>query len=114
MDLIRRIVLAIEEQPAGTGKRFTLSERVAGADRDELLAHIGLAQEAGLIEVKLRRALGREWGVYEAELTNLGHDFAESLRSKEQMARAFDWIKKAGRDVTLHLLIEWVMRQMGE
>lgn len=115
MDLIRRIVLAMEEQEAKRGDWFTRSTRLEGVDRNELKEHILLAHEAGLINVRLSEALGGRWGVQPgARLTNLGHDFAESLRSNEQMKTAIDWIKKAGRAVTIDLLLAWVMRQIGE
>lgn len=112
-DLIRRIVLAIQDQPARDGRRFISHELLADVDQHELREHIRLADEACLTEINVSDHLGGGWAIVAARLTNLGHDFAEELSTDEQLNRAAEWIKEAGRQVTMTLLIEWARRQIG-
>ena len=100
-DLIRRIVLAIQDQPARDGRRFISHELLADVNQHELREHIRLADEACLTEINVSDHLGGGWAIVAARLTNLGHDFAEGAehrRTAEQSSRVDQGGRASGYD----------------
>lgn len=110
MDVLRRILLSLEDTPAGKGKRFVYDKRLSDIDAAVLKEHIHLVVEEQLAEIRLLEALGCEWGVSHARLLSRGHDFVDAVRTPNRLRQAIDWITGTGRAVTVQLIIEWAKR----
>lgn len=109
MDVLRRILLALEDAPAGRGKMFVYDTRLADVDNAVLKEHVHLANDERLAEFDLLDLLD-EWVVNRARLTSRGHDFLDAVRTTTRLRKAIAWITATGRDVTVQLIIEWAQR----
>lgn len=110
MDIVRLILLALEDAPAEEGEKFVYDERVSGIDDAVLREHIRLVVQEGLAEIELLETLGGDWGVGRASLLSRGHDFVEAVRTPARLKKALAWITETGRAVTVQLVIEWAGR----
>jgi hypothetical protein len=88
MDLLRRILFDIEECEGTTGlSGGHLKIDIEGRSPEEVMYHIQLAHEAGLIEV---RDVSNMSGIYmyPTRLTWLGHEFVDEARNETIWAKA--------------------------
>lgn len=97
MDLIRAILLEVEEQPAG---RFWPSRPMLGRDENDVVEHIRLAAESGLVEANYR--IGNVTAIM--RLTSAGHDFLESSRQQSIWHKAKDMLLSQGMPMTIYSL----------
>ena len=104
-DMIRRILLALEETPAGRGQNFIYNRRLLSVDDAVLKGHILLAKDERLAEIELLELLN-EWGVNRARLLPRGHDFLEAVRTQARLKKVLAWIIAMGREVTVQLILE--------
>ena len=101
MDLIREILLNIEEQPPGEPIR-TLnlpSEWSSG----EVIGHLRLIEQAGLIDGNLKFR-GDQAMMAIHGLSNEGHDLIDSIRSETVWAETKERVSKVGGTVALDVV----------
>jgi len=104
MALIRKIVLAIEENPSGWAPDPL---EIEGYTSEQIRYHNYLLMQAGLAE-------GREIQVFDitspaAILTNLtwaGHEFADAARDDTRWKKAMEVVHQKGGAITLSVLTE--------
>ncbi|UCP10265.1 DUF2513 domain-containing protein [Pseudomonas sp. MM213] len=106
MDLIRQIILTLEEYPLRPGgivsfDVFKGDFPVENYSNDEIYYHVRQIKMTGLIE----NISGPMSGFAFRGLTPAGHDFAESVRSDEIWAMTKDGALKAG-GFTVGLLVD--------
>jgi hypothetical protein len=109
MDLIRKILLVIEEQPAG--KRFRV--KIEGYDDDAIQGHLALLYEHKLINaIDASSHSGQAYLV--RGLTWEGHDFIEAVRNETVWRKAFGIITEKGGGFTLEMIKELLKRLLAE
>lgn len=106
-DLIRDILLVIEQAPAGTklnGAELTFE----GFSPVEVSEHLCLLEEAGLIKAVISRSLGAASPrlVIIDRLTWEGHDFLDSVRSPAVWKKTRAAVLDKGGAFTFELLKE--------
>ena len=111
MDLIRKILFEIESEPT---RSSGLSIQIPSYSDDEVMYHLVLLQEAGLIDAVTINDRSRAQ-VYPTRLTWEGHEFLDAARdntnwnkAKEVMANTGGFVFEVGKQ----LLIEFVRRQI--
>jgi hypothetical protein len=105
-DLIRRILLEVQAQPAGT-RAFQLY--LPGEyDQDTVTEHVMLLIDAGLLE-------GGELGgisginiVNIQRLTWAGHDFIDAAKDETLWAKAKTTVLKPALAITFDALLQWL------
>ena len=108
MDVIVELCQQLEGLEAGSHQSWNWHPGVEGATDDEIIEHLRLAQDAGLMEFKFLQELGGPWGASDARLTNHGHDFLDAMRTPEQRERIKAWAKKIGRALTIDLVLAYI------
>src|SRR5947209_4339001 len=107
MDLVRQILLEIEKQP------WTLSAveiSVPDATEDELLYHLLLLNEAGLIDADVIHTFG-SYEIKPVRLTWAGHESLDAARDQGRWKRAKDIGTKVG-GVSFEILKDVLVDQM--
>jgi hypothetical protein len=103
MDLIRTILLTIENNPDFNGLAiYTVSpEELAGDDQpsEVILYNVTLLQDAGLIEGRVDNGT-----IYLKRLTFAGHDFVDTVRTPEIWRKVKDATNKIG-GFTVEILV---------
>ena len=117
MDLVRKILLAIEAEPKGrTSSKFS----VKGYSKESVYYHVGIMIDAGLIESVYRPAFGPFHGqemIVGEGLTWFGHDFLESARDDTRWRRANSIMKNIGSaslDILIQILAQIMTEQMKQ
>ncbi len=90
LELLRRILLTIEEKHPGSGilsVRFGEVGAFADVSKDELIGHFRLLADGGLVGVPPSGWLTSS-GIYMGNLTNRGYELLDSIRYKEIWQRA--------------------------
>jgi DNA-binding transcriptional ArsR family regulator len=107
MDLIRRIVLAVQDLPLGKGYDTEVLNGLEGVDPLEFAAHVQLLEEAGLVEAALQ-GKGKQIPSFAVvfRLTWAGHEFADSIRD--------DTLWKKAKDHVLKPSASWTFAALGE
>lgn len=104
MDLIRELLIAIEERPlseAGT------KVRLEGHDEETVAYHVALLHEAGQIEGNLSYPFGSAVPrVIVYRLTWHGHEFLDSARNQTVWARTKAIVRQKGGDISFALFRE--------
>ena len=77
MDLVREILLAVEEEPSYRSK---INLEIAGHSREEVSYHVLLLAEANLIEAEVSARQAAEHKP--KRLTWEGHEFLEAIRQE--------------------------------
>ena len=108
MDVIVELCLQLEALDAGSHQSRNFHPSIEGATNEEVIEHLHLAQEAGLMVFDFRQSLGGAWTAVGARLTNNGHDFLEAMRTPEKRARIEEWAKRLGRALTIDLVIAYI------
>ncbi|MCY3807944.1 MAG: DUF2513 domain-containing protein [Gemmatimonadetes bacterium] len=102
MDLMRKILLAVEARP--NPQSFDLVE-IPGHQQEEVSYHVKLLGDAGYLDVYDRRALGPDGYRYApSDLTNAGHDFLDGIRSKSIWEAAKQKLHKIGGTAPLDVV----------
>ena len=99
MDLIRELLIDIEEDPTFDGKWHDWV--LPGHTQAELCYHVLLAKEAGLIEA---RVLPNTTIFNIKRLTYEGHEFLEAARDQNRWTKAKDTVVKSTGALTLEAL----------
>jgi len=100
MELVRLILLKIEEHPHAMG--FVPLE-FEGVPDDVVSYHVKLLADHGIIEATNASSLrGICWRA--KRLTWDGHDFIEAIREESNWSRAKKWVLDAGKLVTIETL----------
>jgi hypothetical protein len=95
MDLIRAILLEVESRPVG---ELWTAAPMMGRDQGEVVEHVRLAQENGLVEANFMT--GHQAVI--RRLTNTGHDFVEAARPQGFWQRAKDRVTAQGVPLTIY------------
>lgn len=93
MDLIRKMVLAVEECPSG----FAPELKIQGYDTAQIGYHAYLLVNSGLaegFEITTTCSNGPEYQI--THLTSAGHDFAGNVRNEYIWDEVLEEIKKKG------------------
>ena len=102
LDLIRKLVLAVEDLPTGTA----LNEiEIEGYSPDEIGYHSYLVVDAGLakgIDVQTLSDTSPNWQIL--HLTSEGHDFADAARSESTWNKAKGIIAAKGGSATIDVM----------
>ncbi len=102
LDLIRKLVLAVEDCPTGT----VLDEiQIDGYTPEQIGYHSYLLVDSGLaegIDVGTLSDTSPNWLVQ--HLTSAGHDFADAARNESTWQKASDIVKEKAGSVTLDVM----------
>jgi hypothetical protein len=104
MDLIRKMLLAIENSPSGYAPDVLTIE---GYTPDQIGYHAFLMLEAGLVDGSDITDSGSSGP--EALITRLtwkGHEFAEAARDESRWTKAMGIVKEKGGTITMDVLKE--------
>jgi len=103
MDLVRELLLAIEACEDAFGLPTAEME---GRSDVEVSHHIGIMVQAGLVDAKPRRLLGRDYVLYrEVQLTWHGYEFLDAARNATIWKLAMEKAKGVG-SFTFQLLLQ--------
>ena len=115
LDLIRKLVLAIEDSPTGYASD---SIDIPGYSPEQIAYHSYLLVDSDLakgVDVTTISSTSPEWRVL--YLTSAGHDFADAARDESRWRKATETVKdKAGSvtlDVMKQLLISLLKNTLG-
>jgi hypothetical protein len=102
MDLIRKVLLAVEEH----GSPFNVRAlKIDGYEKFDVSYHVGILREGGYLEAKdmtTHDSGGKLWAP--TVLTWKGHDFVDATRSDTIWQKAKDRIAKIGGDVSIDVI----------
>jgi len=97
MELVREILLEVESLPFSGGWHDI---NIAGRSEEEIVYHVLLLHEAGLIQAQnLTTHGGIDWKP--KRLTNARHEFLDAARSETVWKRAKEMLAQAAGTVTL-------------
>ena len=100
MDLVRKILLELEDTPYELGG-FDLE--LEGYSPDQISYHVMLLNEAGLIEANdLSTFGGKKWTP--KRLTWAGHEFIEASRDESRWEKAKNIMKEKGSGMAFDVL----------
>lgn len=102
LQLIRKLVLAIEDIPTGY---VNDDIQIEGFSKEEIAYHAYLLVDAGYakgIEITNLTDTSPQWRIL--HLTSAGHDFADAARSESNWKKAMDLIKEKTGGITLDVL----------
>src|SRR6266545_4070275 len=98
LDLIRKMVLAIEDAPSGWAPKLSID----GYTPTQVGYHAYLLVDAGLVrghDVTIHGGTGQEALI--TSLTWAGHEFAEAARDDTRWEKAMGIVKDKGGTITL-------------
>ena len=102
LDLVRKIVLAVEDLSTGT----VLDEiEIEGYTREQIGYHCYLAIDAGLakgVDVQTLSDTSPNWLIL--QLTSEGHDFADAARNETTWNKAKGIVTEKGGGATLEIV----------
>jgi hypothetical protein len=108
IDLLRRIVLAVEDLPGGS---LNTELEIDGYTREQIGYHSYLLIDAGLAQGRDATYLEGTSPVWHINhLTSKGHDFADAARSEGIWNKAKTKIKEQGGSFTVELLKDLLVR----
>lgn len=111
-DLVREILIAIADQPAGSGN-FSLA--FPGEYEDVLvLEHLELLIEAGLVDGVVSRSM--DAGIGQASITRLtwaGQDFIAAIESDSNWSKVKAFLAESGKLLTIEAIKFAVQRLFG-
>lgn len=108
MDLIRKMLLALEELD-GTG----LGE-MEGVDRKVFAEHAQLLVEAGLAEAKVIRSNLAISDAYVMRLTFAGHDFVDSVKNDGLWSKVRSKVLTSGASFTFDLIKDLLKAEVAK
>lgn len=102
MDLIRQIMFKVEDSTAGYAPR---DFSIEGHTEDEILYHVWLLGDAGLMKVADVTSMGSSGPqALPVHLTSAGHDFLDAARSDTVWSQTMEKLKSIGGTVSLTIL----------
>lgn len=114
MELIRKIVLAVEESESGYAQPVVIN----GYTEEQIGYHNFLIADAGLAigsNVTFKGASAPQWRL--VHLTSAGHDFADAARNKSIWDKATAAVKENAGAVTIavmtQLLVHYAKKAVG-
>ncbi|MFQ5564532.1 MAG: DUF2513 domain-containing protein [Parvularculaceae bacterium] len=115
MDLIRKILLAIEKEDDGSG-RWIDDLKLSEVDEKILVGHLFLLDEAGLLEgCDASSSDGPAYNVN--RLTWCGHDFLDAIRDENTWNKTLRKLSEisgsAPLDVVKALAVSFAQQQLG-
>jgi hypothetical protein len=102
LDLIRRLVLAVEDLPTGT---VLEGIEIDGYSPEQIGYHSYLVVDAGLakgVDVQTMSDTSPNWQIL--QLTSEGHDFADAARNETTWNKAKGIVTEKGGGVTLEIV----------
>ncbi len=109
LDLIREILLQVEEREP----KQPLEVKIEGRDRQEIVGHVRLLQEAGFVEATFT---GGPTAIVH-RLTWDGHEFLDSVRESNIWAKVRERLKEVGGtasiDIVKALAIGFAKEKLG-
>lgn len=110
MELIRKLVLALEEAPTGYAPDDL---KIEGFTNEQIGYHAYLMVNAGLATGKDITAMGSSGPeVMLTSLTSAGHDFADAARDETRWKKAMGIVREKGGSVTVSVLTQLLMGLM--
>jgi len=109
MDLVRKIVLATADLPAGESL-----EGMDGVDDATFAMHAQWMQEAGLIEAAIASFMGGESLATVIRLTWDGCEFADAVASDTLWAKAKATVIKPSASFTFGVLRDWLKSEIQQ
>lgn len=111
MDLIREILLAVEELDTPTE---TEALSLPGRSAQDVLHHAVLLVEAGLIKAEIGRYVGGGMDCLVERLTWAGHEFLDAARDETVWRKVRGKAGQVGGTVTLDLLMALLKAAVAE
>ena len=112
MELVREVLLAVEQLPPNRGGN---NVEIPGRDEEEVNYHIGLLEQAGLLEVYTvgiaNRAQPYRWPT---QLTWAGHDFLDAARNDSLWRKAVAKVKDEGGTWSIAILKSLLAKYAAE
>jgi len=113
MDLVRKILIALEENPHGFYNRFLA---IDGYTQEQIGYHITLMAEAGLLVAIDATSMGCDSPVAMPQrLTWQGHQFLDACRDESRWEKAKDIFRQAGGvsfEVAKEVLVQLMIRSV--
>lgn len=107
LDLIRKILLAVEESDTIPGDFIDI--QIESYSQEEISYHVKLSREAGLVEaVNLSSHTSFKW--VPTSLTWSGHEFLDAARSESKWEDAKKNLEKLG-NFSLRILLDILLNQ---
>lgn len=114
MDLLRKILLEIEEDPRAIGVGWIELE-VPGHERDEVSYHVRLLADAGLVAAAALSEGGLDWTYWKpTRLTWSGHEFLNLVRQENTWAAAKKVVLEKTGGLSFDLLWQLLLKLSGE
>jgi len=104
LDLIREILLFVEEHDDGTGNAIRSSnfdQFCNLAEANILYGHLKILKERGFVEENSAYGSGGSFQISIQRLTALGHDYLESIRDPKIWKETKEGLAKVGGSTTL-------------
>lgn len=105
MDLIRQILMDVQEIPAG---EYANGFKYDGVDQATILAHLELLIEAGLVRGRVTRTQEGFGPCAISDLTWEGHDFLSAARNNELWEKAKKAMIDGTVSFTFSMLKKWL------
>lgn len=106
MELIRKILLAVQDGQSNSS--------IEGFSDDEVKYHSALAIDAGLVDgAVLKSGTEIPASVMIQKLTMAGHDFIDAITLESNWQRVKDFLKDAGKQVTVETIKVAVSQLFG-
>jgi len=112
-DLVREILLAVEQAPANRPVKVDLQDR----DRDDVLEHLELLIDNGLLKGRVMPSgMGgkRIYDIHVEGLTWKGQEFLENARNDQVWRKALALIKEKGMSASLEVLTTLLVKVMSQ
>ena len=104
MDLVREILLQIEQSEATPDRRVEYSHNNSAYTQEEIGYHLGIMKEANLICMDLRYVTGSPT-LYEVRgLTWEGHDYLELARPQSRWEEAVKTVREKTDGISFEML----------
>lgn len=110
LELIRKMVLAIEDAPSGWAPRDL---KIDGYTDEQIGYHAYLIIDAGLAKGQDASTLGSQSPVgFISRLNSAGHDFADAARDETRWRKAMGVVQEKGGTVTIGVLTQLLVALM--
>lgn len=111
MELVRKLVLAIEDNPTGFAPKDL---GIEGHKKEEVGYHIYIMMEAGLIRgTQVTTHGSKSPEAIATSLTWAGHEFADAARDPDRWEKAMQLTKEKAGSVTLDVLVKLLTSLMS-
>jgi DNA-binding transcriptional ArsR family regulator len=94
MELIRKILFAMEDE--NSNAEFTLQRKITGYTDDQIMYHLALLTEAGLIQAAGLDTYASGDDMFPIRLRWQGHEFLDAARNDDRWHKTEDAMRKTG------------------